>query len=205
MTPDSAGGGAAVPFALYRSLNPTATRNVLFADFGRWCEGSCRSASCEPRTSRRRTHCPCRRASRLCDASFPAPVVLALVLSVLLLVGCAFLLTLSVRAQRRDFAILRALGARRRQLRAVVHWEATLVVLAILVVGVPVGVALGRLIVRELTGRLGIVPGIDSRCWRCSPGAWSRSWWPTCSRSSPPAVPPLAPGGAARRAIRPAS
>jgi ABC-type lipoprotein release transport system permease subunit len=35
------------------------------------------------------------------------------VLSLLLLVGCAFLLTLSVRAQRRDFAVLRALGARR--------------------------------------------------------------------------------------------
>ena len=82
-------------------------------------------------------------------------------LGLLLLVGCAFLLTLSVRAQRRDFAVLRALGARRRQLRAIVHWQATLVALAILVAGVPLGIALGRWIVRQLTGTLGIVPGLD--------------------------------------------
>jgi ABC-type antimicrobial peptide transport system permease subunit len=87
--------------------------------------------------------------------------VLVIVLSVLLLIGCAFLLTLTVRAQRRDFAVLRALGAKRGQLRLVVHWQATLVALAILLVGVPLGVALGRLIVQQLTGRLGIVPGVE--------------------------------------------
>ena len=40
VTPDSAGGGAAVPFALYRDLNPSATRNVLFADYRAGTEAS---------------------------------------------------------------------------------------------------------------------------------------------------------------------
>jgi ABC-type antimicrobial peptide transport system permease subunit len=91
----------------------------------------------------------------------PAPRILEVLLGLLLVVGCAFLLTLSVRAQRRDIAVLRALGARPRQLRAIVHWQATLVALGILVVGLPVGIALGRAVVRQLTGTLGIVPGID--------------------------------------------
>jgi ABC-type lipoprotein release transport system permease subunit len=161
VTPDAAGGGTAVPFALYRSLNPTATRNVLFADF---------AAGAQDRVVRRLQSenfsppdaLPLPSSIAALQRVIPAPVVLALALSVLLLAGCAFLLALSVRAQRRDFAILRALGAKRRQLRSVVHWEASLVVLAILAIGVPLGVALGRLVVRALTSRLGIVPGVDA-------------------------------------------
>jgi len=91
----------------------------------------------------------------------PAPLVLEIVLGLLLLIGCAFLLSLSVHSQRRDLAVLRALGARRSQLRSIVHWQATLAALAILVFGLPVGIALGRWIVQQLTGTLGIVPGVD--------------------------------------------
>jgi ABC-type lipoprotein release transport system permease subunit len=160
VTPDSAGGGAAVPFALYQSLNPTATRNVLFADFGAGAQDRVierlRAENFSPPDA-----LPVPSSIEALRRVLPAPVVLAVAVSVLLLVGCAFLLTLSVRAQQRDFAILRALGAKRRQVRSVVHWEATLTVLAILVVSAPLGIALGRLIVRQITGRLGIVPGID--------------------------------------------
>jgi putative ABC transport system permease protein len=160
VTPDSAGGGAAVPFALYRFLNPTATRNVLLVDYAAGAQARVisrlRAENFSPPDA-----LPVPSSIEALRRVLPAPVVLALVLSLLLLVGCAFLLTWSVRAQRRDFSILRALGANRRQLRSVVHWQTSLIVLVTLVIGVPLGVALGRLIVGELTGRLGIVPGVD--------------------------------------------
>ena len=71
---------------------------------------------------------------------------------------------------------------RPRQLRAIVHWQATLVALAILVIGVPVGIVLGRWIVQQLTGTLGIVPGVDLPR-SCSSSSWSRrSWRRTCWR-----------------------
>ena len=88
-----------------------------------------------------------------------APVLLGLVLAVLLFVGCAYLLATSVRARRRDLAILRALGSNSRQLRAVVHWQASLVALTITTAGIPLGIVLGRWIITLLTDALGIVPG----------------------------------------------
>ena len=160
VTPDAAGGGASVTFDTYRSLNPTATENVLFARFSPGTssavvEGIAGANFAPPDAL------PVPTSMQALRRVLPAPIVLEIVLSVLLLVGCAFLLTLSVRAQGRDLAVLRALGARQRQLRAIVHWEATLVALAILVIGVPLGIVLGRWVVQQLTGTLGIVPGVD--------------------------------------------
>ena len=143
VTPDAAGGGASVTFDAYRALNPTATRNVLLARFSpdasRAVVDRIAGANFSPPDAM-----PIPASMQALRRVLPAPLVLEIVLGLLLLVGCAFLLTLSVRAQRRDLAVLRALGARRRQLRAIVHWQATLVALAILVVGLPVGIALGR-------------------------------------------------------------
>jgi ABC-type lipoprotein release transport system permease subunit len=66
-----------------------------------------------------------------------------------------------VRARQQDLAILRALGSNTRQLRATVHWQATLVAAAIVVLGVPAGIALERRVVTLLTNALGIVPGAE--------------------------------------------
>ena len=82
-------------------------------------------------------------------------------LALLLVVACAYLLTTSVRSRRRDLAILRALGSNSRQLRTAVHWQATLVAAAIVVVGLPLGVVVGRRVVGLLTTALGIVPGAE--------------------------------------------
>ena len=159
VTPDAAGGGAVVPFSLYRSLNPAATRNILLVDY---------SPGAKARVIHRLAAqnfsppdaLPAPSSVAALRRVLPAPMVLALVLSVLLIAGFVFLLSLSVRSQRHDFAVLRALGSTRVQLRSVVHWEATLVASAILVIGVPLGIVTGRLVVRELTGRLGFVPGV---------------------------------------------
>ena len=90
-----------------------------------------------------------------------APFLLAAVLALLLVVGCAYLLATSVRSRRRDLAILRALGSNSRQLRTAVHWQATLVAAAIVAVGLPLGVVVGRRVVSLLTTALGIVPGAE--------------------------------------------
>jgi len=58
----------------------------------------------------------------------------------------ALMLTLlaSVRQHRRELALLKTLGFRRRQLAAVVAWQSTIAVGIGVVIGVPVGIALGR-------------------------------------------------------------
>ena len=61
----------------------------------------------------------------------------------------------------RDLAVLRALGSDSHQLRAIVHWQSTLVTVVALLAGVPIGIIVGRSIVDLLTDALGIVPGAD--------------------------------------------
>jgi putative ABC transport system permease protein len=69
-----------------------------------------------------------------------------------LLVGFAILLAVIVhalwtlaRSNRHDLAVLRALGSTRRQLDAVTAWQAAPFVLGAVVLGIPIGIALGRL------------------------------------------------------------
>ncbi len=88
------------------------------------------------------------------------PFLLAMVLVTLMLVGGAYLLATSVRARRRDLAVLRALGSDRGQQRAIIHWHATLSAAFALVIGFPIGVVAGRWVGGWLTSVLGIVPGI---------------------------------------------
>ena len=53
-------------------------------------------------------------------------------------------LVASVRRRRRDLAIMKTLGLSGRQLATVVAWQATVAMLIATVVGVPLGIALGR-------------------------------------------------------------
>ena len=72
------------------------------------------------------------------------PAVLAAVLAVLGLGVLAQFTVASARRRRRDYAILKVLGLRRAQLRAVALWQASAVTVAALVIGIPLGVAVGR-------------------------------------------------------------
>ena len=91
-----------------------------------------------------------------------APFLFAAVMALLLIIGCAYAAATSARSRRRDLAILRALGSNGRQARAVVHWQASLVAMTITVIGIPLGLILGRSIISSLTDALGIVPGADN-------------------------------------------
>lgn len=72
------------------------------------------------------------------------PWLMAGFLAVLALTAVGHALALSVRARRQELAVLRAMGAVRRQVAAAVWSQATLTVVVGSVVGVPLGTALGR-------------------------------------------------------------
>ena len=73
-----------------------------------------------------------------------SPNVLASGLAGGAVVALAFTLVASVRRRRRELALLKALGFTQRQLASAVAWQASVVGLAGVVVGAPLGVALGR-------------------------------------------------------------
>jgi ABC-type lipoprotein release transport system permease subunit len=76
------------------------------------------------------------------------PLYLAGFLTLLAIGAVGHALATAVRRRRHDVAVLRALGMTRTQSRAVVGTQATVLALTGLVIGVPLGVALGRTVWR---------------------------------------------------------
>jgi hypothetical protein len=74
-------------------------------------------------------------------------------------VGLALAVVVSVRSRRRELAILRTLGFTGRQLRTSVRIQALAMMAVALVVGIPIGVALGRLAWRAFAVQLGVAAG----------------------------------------------
>jgi hypothetical protein len=74
------------------------------------------------------------------------PVVLAAVLAAAAAAVLGHLLVSAVRGRRRDFAILATFGFVPSQLRAAVGWHATVVAVVASVIGIPIGVAAGRIL-----------------------------------------------------------
>lgn len=88
------------------------------------------------------------------------PVVLAGVLAALAVATVGNTLVSSVRRRRRDLAILKTIGFERRQVSAVVAWQATTFAAVAAVIGLPLGLVSGRLAWRALSDQLGIVPDV---------------------------------------------
>jgi hypothetical protein len=86
------------------------------------------------------------------------PIVLAALLALLAAATVAHALATSVRRRRRDFALLKTLGFTRRQISSTVAWQATMVAVVALVVGIPIGIVLGRWGWTSLADNLGTVP-----------------------------------------------
>jgi hypothetical protein len=72
------------------------------------------------------------------------PIFLASALALGAIVALALTLVASVRRRRRDLAVLKALGFTPRQLARVVSWQASVTALAGVIVGVPLGILIGR-------------------------------------------------------------
>jgi hypothetical protein len=86
------------------------------------------------------------------------PLVLALLLGVIALATLAQTLVTSVRARRRDLAVLKTLGFARKQVWGVVAWQATTLVAVALAIGIPLGLVLGRWIWRAFADGIAVVP-----------------------------------------------
>ncbi len=87
-----------------------------------------------------------------------SPTILAAVLVFAALASLALTLGSSVRRRRHDLALLKTLGFTRRQLAATVRWQASVTVVAGLVVGVPLGVIAGRWLWDVFARDLDVVP-----------------------------------------------
>jgi ABC-type lipoprotein release transport system permease subunit len=67
-------------------------------------------------------------------------------------------LVMSIRRRRRDLAVLKTLGFVRRQISATVAWQATTMVGIALLIGLPVGVVVGRWAWTFFANAIGVLP-----------------------------------------------
>ncbi len=89
------------------------------------------------------------------------PTVLAGFLAMLGIVSVGFVLASSVRRRGRALAILKTLGFSRRQVSATIAWQATTVAVFGVLIGIPLGVIVGRAIWRSIAEGIGVVSTPD--------------------------------------------
>lgn len=88
----------------------------------------------------------------------PLPTLMALLLALAGAATLAHTLVTSIRRRRRDLAILKSLGFDRRQVTAAVAWQSTTMASLSLLLGIPVGIAAGRLVWTMFADALGVAP-----------------------------------------------
>ena len=86
------------------------------------------------------------------------PLLFGFLLSVFGAATMLHLLLVSVARRRTEAGLLKVLGFLRYQVAAVVSWQATAVALTGIAIGVPLGIAAGRLAWRVFAVNLGVVP-----------------------------------------------
>jgi hypothetical protein len=85
------------------------------------------------------------------------PLVLAAFFGLLAIATVAHALVTTVRRRRHDLAIMRSFGFTARQSRIAITWQATLLAIAGVIVGVPLGILAGRTIWRWLANEYPVV------------------------------------------------
>jgi hypothetical protein len=86
------------------------------------------------------------------------PVILGSALAAGAVTALGLTLVASVRRRRRDLALLKTVGFTRRQLSATVSWQATVAVAIGTVIGIPLGIVLGRSLWDVFAHALDVVP-----------------------------------------------
>jgi hypothetical protein len=93
------------------------------------------------------------------------PLIFGVILVLFGLATLLHLLLVSVARRRPELGLLKALGFVRSQVASSVLWQATTVALVGIIIGVPAGVAAGRLIWRAFAAGLGVVPAPVVAAW----------------------------------------
>jgi hypothetical protein len=88
----------------------------------------------------------------------PLPMLMALLIALAGAATLAHTLVTSIRRRRRDLAIFKTLGFDRRQVTAAVACQSTTMGILALLIGIPVGIAAGRLVWAVFANALGVVP-----------------------------------------------
>jgi parvulin-like peptidyl-prolyl isomerase len=150
------GRGAALTFQAYRRLDPSAQAYTFQA---RIASGANRQETLA--RLERRFVAPAPGPPKTV-ADFGGVDELPLVVSALLIAIAAAVLAhalvMAIRRRRRDLAVLKTLGFDRRQVFATVAWQATTFAALGLVVGLPLGVSLGRWAWTLFAEQIGVVP-----------------------------------------------
>jgi hypothetical protein len=120
-----------------------------------------------------------------------APLLVGGLLVFAATIGLAVAIVISVRARRRELAVLRTLGFTSRQLRVSVRVQALATMIGGFVVGAPVGIAVGRIAWRAFASELGVVTAVST------PVAWI-----VLTGAGGAAIAALAAAGPARLAAR---
>ena len=89
------------------------------------------------------------------------PIVVGAVVTVLGSAAAAHALVLTVHRRRRDLAILRAFGLRPGQARGIIRWQAATLALVAMLVGVPLGLVLGRVVWTSIAAPSNVVVRSD--------------------------------------------
>ena len=84
------------------------------------------------------------------------PWVLAAFLAVIGLIGVGYAIVVGVRRRGRDLAVLKTMGFRRAQVMVTVATQATMLTAAGLVIGVPLGLVLGRAVWERIASGAGL-------------------------------------------------
>jgi hypothetical protein len=86
------------------------------------------------------------------------PALLAVALGIATAFSLAIALAASVNRRRREFALLQSLGFTRSQVTRSVLWQATATIIACLLIGIPLGIGLGRVLWTAFAHQLDVVP-----------------------------------------------
>jgi ABC-type antimicrobial peptide transport system permease subunit len=86
------------------------------------------------------------------------PISISLGVAVAAVLALGLTIVASVRQRRRELALLKSLGMRRRQLRTVVISQTSTVLLVAIVIGIPLGIAAGRWAWTAFASEIGVVP-----------------------------------------------
>jgi hypothetical protein len=138
-----------------------AARGVMYSVLARSAPGPAGAVALARYTSRYRPYVAIPlEPVELVDfgQSVSFPLLFGVALSLFAAATMVHLLLVSVNRRRTEAGLLKVLGFLRRQVAAVVGWQATVVALIGIVAGVPLGIAAGKIAWRLFATNFGVVP-----------------------------------------------